>query len=389
MSAWRTTALGKLIEPAGNTAGSETGLPVYSVTKHRGFVPSLEYFNKQVFSRDLSRYTVMQPGEVAYATIHLDEGSIGICPQRCLISPMYTAFRVSATDVYGPYIVRYLKSPRALAEYPRLGKGSVERRKSISLERLGTLQIPLPPLPEQRRIAEILDKADALRAKRRAALAKLDDLTQSIFLKMFGDPVMNQRGWPVCELGELALRITDGEHLNPQFSSSGMPIVMAGDVQDEGVDIEGAQRVENNLGCKFRRKCDPDFGDLLLVSRGATIGRQCVVNIERAFCLMGSVILIKPHRDKLEPRFLNAYLKHPAIRAALYKTSGSSAQQAIYLKDLRRLRCPVPPLPVQSEFARRLASLENTKALGREYLLQLDALFASLQHRAFCEELSD
>ena len=80
---------------------------------------------------------------------------------------------------------------------------------------LTTLQVPLPTMEEQRRIAAILDKADALRQKRGLALQKLDSLTQSIFLDMFGDPVGNPRGWEVSKLEQITYKITDGEHLNP------------------------------------------------------------------------------------------------------------------------------------------------------------------------------
>lgn len=257
----------------------------------------------------------------------------------------------------------------------------------VYLGKLKQLRIPLPSLPEQRRIAEILDKAHILRAKRRASLAKLDVLAQSIFLDIFGDPATNPKRWPVCELDELAVKITDGEHLNPEFSPSGMPIVMAGDVLDDEVALQSAKRVEWDLGEKFRRKCAPEAGDLLLVSRGATIGRQCVVCTADPFCLMGSVILIKPHPEKVHAWFLNSYLKHPVVQSTLYKTSGSSAQQAIYLKDLRRLRCFLPPIEDQLDFARSIAAISAVKATSLMSYAELNALFASLQHRAFRDEL--
>jgi type I restriction enzyme S subunit len=203
LTCWDTVKLEEIATVSGGSARNETDLPVYSVTKHRGFVPSLEYFNKQVFSRELGTYTVVEPGEFAYATIHLDEGSVGVCPERCLISPMYTAFRVTSAQVHPTFLIRYLKSPRALAEYPRLGKGSVERRRAISFERLGKIEIPLPPLAEQRRIAEMLDRAEVLRANRRAALTQLDTLTESIFFDLFGDPATNPKGWEMLRLQDV------------------------------------------------------------------------------------------------------------------------------------------------------------------------------------------
>ena len=267
-----------------------------------------------------------------------------------------------------------------------LGNGATF--KEVSKAVVSRIEILLPPLPEQRRNAEVLDRAEALRAKRRAAHAQLDTLTQSIFLDMFGDPATNPKGWPEHLLGALAHKITDGEHLNPVFSSSGMPLVMAGNVLDDGVDFGSAKTVEKDIGLRFRKKCGPTAGDVLLVSRGATIGRQCVVMSDLEFCLMGSVILIKPHRDKLDPRFLNIFLRFPSTRSALYKTSGSSAQQAIYLKDLKSLSCISPPITLQREFARCVGAVEALRAAQRVSLQELGALFAALQHRLFSGEMT-
>lgn len=167
--------LGEVIAPAGFKAGADTNHPVFSVTKHAGFVPSAEYFKKQVFSRELNGYKRVTQGDFAYATIHLDEGSIGIAPADGLISPMYTVFRPVETLVDSDYLLRFMKSPFAIAQYPRFGKGSVQRRKSISLDALCRLMVPLPPLDEQRRVAAILDHSSGLVAKRGAVVIQLEN----------------------------------------------------------------------------------------------------------------------------------------------------------------------------------------------------------------------
>jgi type I restriction enzyme S subunit len=204
---------------------------------------------------------------------------------------------------------------------------------------------------------------------------------------MFGDPVTNPLSWTCRSLDEVTNKVTDGEHLNPAFAESGMPIVMAGNVLVDQIDLGSAKRVEASLGQQFRKKCGPEFGDLLIVGRGATIGRLCRVNLHDSFCLMGSVILVKPDRSMLDERYLSGMLAMPSMHAMLYKTSGSSAQQAIYLKDVKRLACPVPPLSLQHTFATRIQAIEAIKAIQRTALTELDALFASLQHRAFRGEL--
>ena len=103
---------------------------------------------------------------------------------------------------------------------------------------------------------------------------------------------------------------------------------------------------------------------------------------------MGSVILLKPDRAVLNERFLSGMLALPTMHAMLYNTSGSSAQQAIYLKDVKKLICPLPPLALQVKFASRIQAVESLKTTHRAALAESDALFASLQHRAFAGQLS-
>lgn len=214
-------------------------------------------------------------------------------------------------------------------------------------------------------IAEILDRAEALRVKRRAALAPFDELAQSIFLDMFGDPVSNPKGWQTQKLEDVASKITDGEHLNPKFSERGMDIIMAGDVFESGINFANAKKFDQNDGERFRRKCDPVSGDVLLVSRGDTIGRQCVKATDNAFCLMGSVILIKLNRSVINPDFLSTYFRFGSTRESLFKTAGSSAQQAIYLKDLKNLKCMLPPTKLQAGYEERMAAVSKHRSVQK------------------------
>ena len=283
------------------------------------------------------------------------------------------------------YLRHWLESQAARSQM--IGSTVTGTISNLSLTQLGELKVPLPPLEEQRRIAAILDQSETLRTQRRQALAHLDTLTRSLFLDMFGDPVANPLGWPIRTLDEVTTKVTDGEHLNPAFSDVGMPIVMAGNVLDDRIDLASAKRVAEPLGMQFRKKCGPELGDLLIVGRGATIGRLCRVNVDETFCLMGSVILVKPDRTLLDERFLSGMLALPSMHAQLYKSSGSSAQQAIYLKDVKKLTCLLPPLTLQQTFATRIQAIEALKTTHRTALAQLDALFASLQQRAFAGEL--
>ncbi len=171
---WRATRLRELTREVTERAGDQDGLPVLSVTKHRGIVRADAYFNKAVHSRDTANYKVVRKGQFAYATIHLDEGSIGrlTSEEAGLVSPMYTVFEVTG-DLDRDFLLALLKSPPYLGRYAALGQGTINRRASISFESLGTLVIHNPPLAEQRAISTVLRAAADTVARTLAVIEKL------------------------------------------------------------------------------------------------------------------------------------------------------------------------------------------------------------------------
>lgn len=382
----RLVPLGDIANSTSDRAGAETLTPVYSVTKHNGFVRSDEYFSKQVFSRDLSNYKLVRQGHFAYATIHLDEGSIGVAPEDGLVSPMYTSFAADGNAVSNDYLIRYLKSPRALANYPALGKGSAERRRSISFHRLAELKVPLPPLEEQRRIAAILDKADELRTKRRQALAHLDTLTQSIFHTMFGDPAgsMTARLDDLCDVSS---GITKGRKTSASELSS-YPYLAVSNVQDRVLDMTVVKEIDVTAQEAERFRLQRD--DLLLTEGGDPdkLGRGTLWNDELPWCLhQNHVFRVRPRTDVV-PLYLSWYLASPDAKSYFFRMAKQTTGIASINKtQLSATPVKVPPLELQQTFATRVAAVERLKESHRKHLAELDTLFASLQHRAFKGEL--
>lgn len=258
--------------------------------------------------------------------------------------------------------------------------------QNISLGIVKDLLIPLPPLATQKRIAEILDAADALKRKDQQLLKKYDELAQAIFIDMFGDPVKNEKGWEVKKLGEVCLKITDGEHLNPTTVSSGKPLIMAKDIMFDGVDFSDYKCVSEIDFIKFTKKCNPIYGDLILVSRGATIGRCCVVNTNRQFCLMGSTILIKASMD-LSTEYLNQLFKIENFKNKLVNVSSASAQQAIYISNVKELSTPIPPLELQLKYSSYLKNIKLQLQICSNMKFDSETLFNSLIQKAFNGEL--
>jgi type I restriction enzyme S subunit len=258
---------------------------------------------------------------------------------------------------------------------------------------LKATKITLPPLAEQRRIAEVLDRAEALRAKRRAALAQLDSLTQSLFLDLFDDPAT--KGWAMTSIAGVVNEADGGIRTGP-FGSQ----LLHSEFTDRGIAVLG---IDNAVANEFRwgerrfiseakyrqlKRYTVRPGDVLITIMG-TCGRCAVVpddipsaiNTKHLCC-----ITLDP--TKCLPIFLHAYfLRHPIALKYLNQTAKGAIMSGLNMGLIKGMPLPLPPIPLQREFARRVTAVEKLKTAHRASLAELDALFATLQHRAFRGEL--
>ncbi len=282
------------------------------------------------------------------------------------------------------YLAHFLLKPDIVALASSLATGANLPR--LSPRALAEIKVPLPPLSEQRRIAAILDKAHALRAKRRAALASLDTLTQAIFLDMFGSVAANPMGWDRSTVGSAADQVTDGEHLTPRRSGSGIKLLSARNIRDGYLDFSNVDYVDQQEFERIGRRCAPVRGDVLISCSGS-IGRVTSVDVDEPLALVRSAALVRPMPSLLNHKFLECYLQEPTMKARMIARANASSQANLFQGQIRELPVILPPLPLQQLFARRVAAVEKVKVSYRASLAELDALFASLQHRAFRGEL--
>ena len=381
----RSVPLSDLIRPSGRRANKDIDLTVFSVTKHRGFVPSLDYFTKQVFGRELGSYKVVESGEFAYATIHLDEGSIGRAPQTGLVSPMYTVFALDEGQVDPEYLLRFLKCPMAMREYSLLGKGTAERRKSISLASLGKLTVPLPSLPQQRRIAEILSRADESRTKRRRTLELQIELVDAIFNEMFCD--INE-SWPIVRLGTL---VDEGDHIcygvvQPgDAMSCGIPLVRVGDLSNGRVSRSDLKLISAEIESSYTRS--RLRGTEILVSCVGSIGKIAVAEKVDAGSNIARAVARVPVSEKAERTYVAAALRSPSTQAYFESELRTVSQPTLNIKQLSATLLALPPRSLQAKFRERAESANALHWRAQAHLAMLDEFFASLQHRAFNGEL--
>jgi type I restriction enzyme, S subunit len=272
-------------------------------------------------------------------------------------------------------------------EIERQGSGATV--KGITQAKLGLMKIPLPPLEEQKRIAGILDAADILRAKRREALAKLDDLLQSTFLDMFGDPVTNPKGWEVKTFGETVEKMHQGINTaadKVRYVEVGAPIIQAKHIVADGISLEGVKFLGKSDREKYFSKYVPKQWDILFSNIG-TIGRSSIFTETKELFFAWNVFGIRPNHTLVNVFYMKAFLDYLETVNFFDRYLTGGTVKFVSKKVLGSIMLPLPPLELQRRFAEIVSSVEEQKAKMRKHLEQLDDLFASLQQRAFRGDL--
>jgi type I restriction enzyme S subunit len=340
-------------------------------------------------------YTAFQRGDVLVAKITpcFENGKIVMADIPHAFGFGSTEFHVirPRPDKLDPrFLLHSLRVPCFRVQGERRMTGSAGQRR-VPANFLSTFDIPLPPLPLQRRIAEVLDKAEALRAKRRAALAQLDSLTQSLFLDLFGDPATNPKGWPVRRLGELIVDGPQNGLYKPSTDyGSGTPILRIDAFYDGAVtDISALKRVRLSEAERSGFRLTENDVVINRVNSLEYLGKCALIpKLPEETVFESNMMRMRFDSKTTHPRFVVQFLQSGFAKSQIQMRAKHAVNQAsINQQDVSGFRTSVPPIQLQHEFASRVAAVEKLKTAQRAALTELDALFASLQHRAFRGEL--
>lgn len=285
------------------------------------------------------------------------------------------------------YLGHVLRSPAVLGDALKRKTGSAIRR--IVLADLKQVQIPLPPLHEQRRIASILDKADELRGKRRAALKQVNGLTQVIFLEMFGDPATNPKQWRSVALRDLCSRVIDCPHSTPAYSLERTPFlcIRSSDIQNSELTFADTKSVYRTEYEQRIARGKPQRGDVIYCREGARFGNTARLKEDALVCLGQRMMLLRPALDRASSEFIWAFLANGSTYRLANSVVGGSAAPHVNIRQIVAFQVPLPPRHLQEEFSLRIKAVDKTKSVLFGSLTALDALSVSLQHRAFAGTL--
>lgn len=276
-------------------------------------------------------------------------------------------------------------------------QGTGSTFKAISGQFIKELKAPLPSFAEQKIIAE---KLDTLLAQVDSTKARLEQIPQ--ILKRFRQAVLamalnesseqSRNPAKIVKLIDVTKKITDGEHLTPKTINSGIPLLSAKDVQEDELLFDNVKYLSDTIAAKALNRCKPEKNDILIVSRGATVGRTHLVSTSKTFCLMGSVLLIKLDTEQVVPEYMKLIFNDISGQQQLVSASGATAQQAIYIRDVKEFSFELISLHEQHEIVRRVEQLfayaDTIEKQVNNSLTRVNNLTQSVLAKAFRGELT-
>ncbi|MBB2893735.1 type I restriction enzyme S subunit [Flexivirga oryzae] len=322
---------------------------------------------------------VVPPGTVLLS-FKLSIGKVGIAEV-----PLYTNEAIAALPIKNDrvldarYLMRSLQAMDLAGGSNRAAMGATLNKKSLA-----AVQISLPSLPEQRRIAAILDRTDALRTKRRQVLAHLDSLTQSIFHNTFG----HASEWPTQRLDSL---VADGDRINygvvqpGDDTPGGVPLIRVSDLAAGTVNRANLKRIAPGIENSYARS--RLRGNEILVSSVGSIGVIGLAGPDDVGSNIARAITRVPISDSTLRTYIACYLRTATPQRYFVSELRTVAQPTLNVGQLAATSVPVPPRDLQARFGDRLREVQAAAALVAHASQRDDELFASLQSRAFRGEL--
>jgi type I restriction enzyme S subunit len=338
-------------------------------------------------ARNLEEY-LLRPGDVLFNATNSPElvGKSAFFSgngEPSVFSNHFLRLRPQAEKLEGRFLARWL----TLQFQRRVFQGMCRQwvnQATVGRESLLALHIPVPPIEEQRRIAEVLDRAEALRASRRAVLAQLDTLAQSIFLDLFGDPATNSKGWPLIPMSEIGSVITGNtpSRAHPEYFGTTIEWIKSDNINTPHYYLTRASEGLSEVGKAISRTV-PAHSILVTCIAGSPdcIGNAAMTDREVAFNQQINAIVPR----KSDPHFLYAQIR--AGKRLIREASTDGMKGMVSKSRFENILLPFPPIALQRDFAQRVVAIERLKTTHCASLAKLDALFAVLQHRAFQGEL--
>lgn len=311
-------------------------------------------------------------------------GPTNVADVRCCIGRGLAAIRVNS-EILDPVYLRFVlrhDEPRLAS----MGQGSTFA--AIGRAELAATDFPLPPLPEQRRIVDLLSRAEGIVRLRREAEKKAAELIPALFLDMFGDPTTNPKGWQVATVGDVLDAAEYGSSSKASSDGAGLPMIRMGNVTYAGsLDLADLKYVD--LPAAEVERYSLREGDILFnrTNSKELVGKTGLWDGSCEAIVASYFIRLRVQREVLRPHYLWAFMNTGHMKRVIFDTArGAIGQSNINSKELRAFSLPIPPLPLQQQFALRCSDVSALLIQQSAATAKAQATFDALLARAFSAE---
>ena len=258
---------------------------------------------------------------------------------------------------------------------------------SINQSRMKSLVIPLPPLPEQRAIAHVLQTIQEAKFARQKEIALERERKAALMDFLFSHGTKNEprkqteigeipESWEVVRLAELCTKITDGTHRTPTYVDKGVPFLRVVDIQSSKIDWQQVKWIPRNEHEELIKRCKPEKGDVLL-SKNGTIGKTKVVDWDQEFSIFVSLCLLKVKHKSLNNVYLAEFLSSKGL-PQIRKRGKRMTVTNLHLVEIRELLIPLPSHSEQQEIAEILQAFDTKIVSLAQEASRLDELFHAM-----------
>ncbi|RNI14525.1 restriction endonuclease subunit S [Methanohalophilus sp. RSK] len=353
-----------------------------SITKKKigeGDIPVVAGGKEPAYFHDKSNRngeTITVSASGAYA------GYVNYFIQPIFASDCSTIKPINCGDLLPSFVYKMLKSRQN--EIYNLQKGGGQPH--VYPKDLKGFKIPVPPVDTQRKIIDILDSMEELQHLRKETLGISDQLIQSVFLEMFGDPKKNPKGWVTILLKECIENVRYGTSSPPTFSESGIPFIRATNIKKGRILEKNMKYIPESESHKIE-KCKLDQNDILIVRSGVNTGDCALVGEKYSSAYAGYDLILNPNSNKLNEFYLVQLLYSQYYQKILLMLSRRAGQPHINSKQVKELQIPLPPVHLQQQFADFVQSVEDMKSSQLKSAETMDEMFNSFLDKAFRGEL--
>lgn len=255
-------------------------------------------------------------------------------------------------------------------------------QKQITRTSLKNVFVTIPSLETQKKIVEVLDKAQGLIDARKEQIRLMDELIQSVFYEMFGE----RKIYPIRNMNDICIKITDGTHQSPQFVEQGIPFLFVSNIVNGKIIYNTSKFISRKEYDSLIKRTPIENGDILYTIVGS-YGNPAIVKSDKEFCFQRHIAYLKPNKEIVDSEYLATAMVMPDFKYQLEKKVKGIAQKTLNLSELKTMQVVLPPISTQYLFRDKVEGINKTKEILNDSLLMLEISIKSLMSSAFKGEL--